>query len=50
MHIIKSGVLMSGLILSACLYAGPGPGEAAPIPPIDAEAPAVFETATFSLG
>jgi len=43
---------MSGLLFSACVSAGPEPepGENTEIPPLDTEAPAEFETATFSLG
>jgi hypothetical protein len=50
MYLIRGGVLVSGLLFSACVSAGPEPPENTTIPPLDVNAPAVFETATFSLG
>jgi len=50
MSLFRGGVLVSGLLFSTCVSAGPDPWENTAIPPLDAGAPAVFETATFSLG
>lgn len=47
MSLFWKGVFASGLLLSSCVSATAGD---VPIPPIDAQAPQVFETATFSLG
>jgi len=41
-------LLMTGLVGPACI--GAAPAEGGPVPPIDAAAPAKFETATFALG
>ena len=52
MAVFERGLVLSGLLLGSCLSpaAGPEGHVAVPIPAIDAEAPEVFETATFALG
>jgi len=51
----RNTLLATCLLGTACLATGPtgetAPSDAAPtIPPLDAAAPAEFETATFALG
>ncbi len=50
MSLLWKGVFASGLLLGSCISGGQGAAGDVPIPPIDARAPQVFETATFSLG
>lgn len=50
MSVFGKSLVVSGLFLGSCLSSAAGPAGDVSTPPIDAEAPQVFETATFALG
>ena len=49
-NVFGKSLVFVGALLCSCMSSDPEPGADDPIPPIDAEAPQVFETATFASG
>ncbi len=49
-NVFGKSLVFVGALLCSCMSSDPEPGVDDPIPPIDAEAPQVFETATFASG